>query len=93
MSRGDEILGLVVDRVIGAQGETSGTFLRAAGGHDDTRAEGFGEHDCGRANATRASMNEQSLTRLQSGALKDVQVHREEGLRNRRGLLDRDRGG
>ena len=58
---GDEILGLVVDRAVGAELQAGVAFLLRAGGDDHLRAERLGELNGGGADAGRAAMDQQRL--------------------------------
>ena len=92
LGRGDEILGLVVDRDVGAELAAGVAFLRRAGRHDHAGAEILGELDRGGADARRAAMHEQGLARLEAAALEHVVPDREEGFRDRGGFRRRQDG-
>ena len=80
----DEILRLVVDRVVGAELEARVALVVAAGRDDDLRAQGLGHLDGRDADAAGAALDQQRLAGLQAGAVEDVAPHREESLRQRR---------
>ncbi len=54
----DEVLGLVVDGMVGTKRETRGALLGAARRYDHSGIERFGEHDGGGPDAARAAMDE-----------------------------------
>ena len=86
----DEILGLVVDRDVGPELAAGLAFLGVAGGDEDPGAEGLGELDGAGADARSAAVDEDRLARRQPAALEDRRPDGEEGLGDRRRLLDRE---
>src|SRR5262249_59639270 len=90
LSRGDEILRLIVNSDVGTEAAAGIAFLRRAGGGDHARAERLGELDRGGADARRAAMDEQRLAGLQPPALEGVVPDGKEGLRDRGGRDERE---
>ena len=74
-----EILLAVIDGMIGAEAQAGVAFVLRAGGDDDRRAKRLAEHDCRRADARRAAMDQQRLSGGQMSALEDIGPDGEEG--------------
>ena len=82
-----EVLGLVVDGVVGAELQAGLALVVAAGRGDHRGAQRLGHLDRRDADAAGAALDQQGLARLQAAAVEHVAPHGEEGLRQR-GRLD-----
>ena len=85
----DEILRLVIDRVIGPDLARLGALVVVAAGHDHVEPESLGEHDRHRADPAGPAVDQQRLAFGGHPAFEDVVPDREQSLGNRRGLVQR----
>ena len=85
----DKVLVLVVDRHVRTEIAHHGTFFVGARGREYGRAERLGELDGRCPDARGSAMDEESLARLERGAIKDVRPDREECFGDRGGFRHR----
>ena len=88
--RGGKVLGLVVDRPLGAEALARQALFGGAGRRKHARAECARHLNRRRADAARAAVNEKRLARPQPPALEDIRPDREERFRHRRGRHEID---
>ena len=76
-----EILGLVIDRMVGAKCSHRGAFLVTARGGKDSGTMRVGDLDCGAANAAGAALDQDALARGEGAAVHHVGPDRAEHFR------------
>ena len=82
-SLGLEVLGLVVDGMVGTQGQTGCAFLVATSGGDDFGTQSLGDLDGRDTNAAGSALHQQGFPALQSTAVKHIAPDSEECLGQR----------
>ncbi len=88
---GDEILALVVDRMIGAMGEAGSDLVIAARRHDHRDAEQVAQRNRHRADPAGAAMDQRGVAFAGIAALEQIGPHGEQRFGHRRRLDHRQR--